>query len=97
MEPVLEILAQNGPLAVIGGAIVLVLWKKLTALQVHYEGDPTDATKVGLIARMRHDAQEREDKLRADYGLEIKTERDENKQLWRETNDAFKGLLNDGE
>ena len=95
LESALTALASNGPLALLAGMIVVVLWRKLTALQVHYEGDPSDTTgtKIGLVARVRQEAQVREDALRVHYDGLVAKERNENKQLWRDVNATLKGLV----
>jgi len=91
----LKALAEHGSIALLSGMIVIVLWRKLSALQKHYEGDPDDptGTKIGVLAQMRIASQKREDALRKHYETLIEKEREENKQLWRETNEAFKGLI----
>jgi hypothetical protein len=76
LETALTALASNGPLALLAGMIVIVLWRKLTSLQVHYEGDPKDPTKIGLVRTMQQAAQAREDALREHYEKRIDKERD---------------------
>ena len=91
MEVVLAALAQHGPTAILAGAIIWVLWKKLTALQVYYEGDPSDKDKPGKIATMQRDAQEREDKLRDDYDRKVKEERDAQKLVMDDLLSTLRG------
>ena len=64
MEEALKAIAASGPMAVILGYAVRVLWGRLTALRTHYEGD-VENDKPGLLARDRAAAQDREDKIRA--------------------------------
>lgn len=91
LEAALTALASNGPLALLAGMIVIVLWKKLQAIQIHYAGDPKDSTKVGLIRHMQVEAQEREDTLREHYEERLDCERSEQKAVMRELNDTLKG------
>jgi len=91
LEAALTALASHGPLALLAGMIVVVLWKKLQALQVYYEGDPGDPMKIGLIRTMQKAAQEREDALRVHYEARVDKERDAQNAIMRELNDTLKG------
>lgn len=67
-DRVFDAVAQNGPLAVVMGAVVVVLWKRLVQLRTHYEGDPSDPErKPGVLSLERRAAQQREDAVRGHY------------------------------
>lgn len=106
-EEIVRALAASGPIALVLGLATLLLWKRLNKQQVFYEGDPDDPeNKPGKLAQERKvaqdrlaqerkDAQGREDKLRKHYEDKLKTERGENKALYRELNEALQGLVNE--
>lgn len=94
MEQALTALATGGPVAVLAGLIVIVLWKKLNALQVYYQGDPDPAAqRPGLIANMQKAAQEREDGLRSHYEAQLAQERIEQRKVMDELLAALRGDL----
>jgi len=103
LDSALTALAQNGPLALLAGMIVIVLWKKLTALQVHYGGDPKDPTKVGLIAanaaaaqaredKLNEEAKAREDTLRVHYETRLDSERSAAREVMNDFNATLRGI-----
>lgn len=98
MDQIWQQLAASGPLALVLGLAVYVLWSSNRELRQLYEGDPKDPEqKPGRIAQLQRAAQAREDAIREFYEGKLKVERDEQKELLKELNATLRGsLLDDG-
>jgi len=95
LEQALAALATSGPTALLAGMMVVVLWKKLQALQRFYEGDPGDAktpATPGRIAEMVAQAQQREDKLRQNYEEALLRERDAQANVMNDLLNTLRGI-----
>jgi len=78
VETFINTLIASGPMAVVLGLGLVVLWRKLQAQRIYYEGDP-DPDKSektpGKLATMASDAQTREDLIRKDYDGRLSKQR----------------------
>ncbi len=93
VEEVWQQLAAQGLTALLLGGIVFVLWRKLTALHVFYEGDPSQPeAKPGRIREMQVAAQVREDGLRTHYEGLINDEREAQAATLDELLSTLKGI-----
>jgi hypothetical protein len=91
VDEVINALVASGPMALLMGLVVLVLWLKLQSLRAHYEGDPSDPTKPGRIKQDASAAQDREDKLRKHFEDRLDAERAANKEVVDEFREFLKG------
>ena len=91
LEEGLKALVTSGPLAILMGVAIVMLWRKNSALLA--QAEERGEAHAAKIEGMRLEALTREDNLRTHYESLIDAERSENKTLWRETNEAFKGLI----
>ena len=94
VDQALQALAASGPLAILMGLVIVVLWKENRALRKKYEGDPGDAktpATKGVIEEQRLAAQAREDEQRQHFEQRVDAERTENKAIMRELNETLKG------
>ena len=95
LEQALAALATSGPTALLAGMMVVVLWKKLQALQKHYEGDPGDAktpATPGRIAELVTASQQREDRLRENYEAALARERDAQALVMNDLLNTLRGI-----
>jgi len=92
----MKAILTSGPLAIVLAAGLIVLWLKLRAKEIYYEGDPKEPEKTpGLLAKRAEECRDREDAIRKFYEGQLKTEREENKALYREIAEALKPLEED--
>lgn len=80
MNQAWDMLAASGPLAIILGVAVTILWKSWRKEQEWRRSDQVDCLK-------------KQDEIREHYEGELKKERDENKSLYRELGEILGGLI----
>ena len=80
LEEALRALVASGPLAIVLGMAVKILWDRLSGLEATRLSDHKAAV-------------EREDKVRDSFEGQLRKERDEYKALLLDLNTTLKGLL----
>ncbi len=91
-EEALKSLVASGPMAVILGTAVYMLWRQNRELRTFYEGDPKEPErKPGRIAELVKSGQDREDSVRLEMREALKHERDEQKSVMDELLRTLKG------
>lgn len=75
-------IVASGPLAIVLGTAVALLWRSLARIRLQYEGDPDEPEKrPGLIRAMQAEARAREDMIRAHYEQQLAEERRANHEI----------------
>lgn len=93
---VLQALGVGGPLGLVLGLAVKVLWGQLTTLRVHYEGDPDRPEKPGKFDELRKEYEGKLSKERDAYSEEIKRLHSEQKEMLLDLNETLRSLLSPG-
>jgi hypothetical protein len=90
---VINALGVGGPLGLVLGLAVKVLWSQLRELRVHYEGDPSRPEVTGKFDSLRKEYETKLTKEREDYAQEIKRLHAEQKEMLLDINSTFRALL----
>ena len=93
---VMQALGVGGPLGLVLGIAVKVLWGQLTSLRVHYEGDPERPDKPGKFDELRKEYEAKLTQERETYAAEIKRLHTEQKDMLLDLNETLRSLLSPG-